>query len=402
MAFLFMGNAILVASAALILTKMGASDLQIGIIATSYYLGGVVSTMTSHRIVSNVGHIRSFAIFSSLLALSGLMHMAILDAYAWILFRFVLGYSYYSILMIIESWLNTRTKNHIRSRVLSVYEGVFYLSFGVGVLILGFGLDTTKTFVISLGFLMFCVIPISLLRVKEPSLPQKMKISIPNVFSTSKLAFITAFIAGMLINSYSSMSGVYILKLGYTEKEFSYFLTSALLGGFVGQSFIGIMSDKYGRKIAIVFTSLVSLLFSSLMMFFTEIYMLYVFSFFLGMNVFCLYILALARANDQAQRDQIVEVARTILFGYSIGSVVAPILLGQVMAHFGARGFSLFYVCALCVLLVFASFRRIIPANKRKKLVNVPKTIVNIEQESFKDEEQEQYEQDKNMSKYQD
>lgn len=383
MAFLFMGNAILVSSAAVLLNKMGASDLQIGIVVTGYYLGGMISTITSHKVVSHVGHIRSFAIFSSLLAFCGLMHIIFTNIWLWVVFRFILGYSYYSLLMIIESWLNTRAKNAIRSRILSVYEGVFYLAYGVGVLILGFGFDYVKTFAISLAFLTFCVIPISLIRVKEPSLPKKMKINFPNVFSTSYLAFFTAIVAGMLVNAYNSMSGVYMLKLGFSEKEFSYFLTLALFGGFVGQSFIGVFSDKFGRKIAIVSTSLIAFITSLIMIYTKNLFMLYILSFFIGMSVFCFYALALARANDQADKSQIVEVARTILFAYSLGSVISPMVIGKFMEYFGASGFMIFFAVSVGALLVFAMFRPIIPAYKRKSFEKQPGTMVNIQDDKF-------------------
>lgn len=385
MVFLFMGNAILVASAGLLLNNMGASNTQVGLVAASYYLGGLISTITSHRIVSHVGHIRSFAIFSSLLAAFGLMHVLFESINAWIIFRFVLGYSYHALLMIIESWLNTRATNDIRSRVLGIYAAVYYLSFGLGVLILGLSLNSIKTLAIAHIFLIFCVIPISLIRVKEPSLPAKMKISLPNVFATSRLGFMTSIIAGMIVNSYSAMSGIYMIKLGYTGEEFSRFLALALFGGFIGQNFVGAFSDKYGRKIAILTTSSIGFALAFLMFIFTNLYVHYVLSFFFGMNVFCLYALALARASDQAKEGQIVEVGRTILFGFSLGSVISPVVVGELMEIFGHYGFMGFYASILACLALFASTRQIIPQEQRRSFEKQPVTIVNVKEEDTKE-----------------
>lgn len=155
--------------------------------------------------------------------------------------------------------------------------------------------------------MMFSTIPLYFIRIKEPLLPKKTPISLPKVFDIAPFAFATSFIAGMLINGFFSMSSVFILLQGFDAKAVSYFIACAMVGGFLGQSFIGFISDKLGRKFAIMICSLSS---------------------FCSMAVF-------------------------LIFDLSLGSLFAPLSLGIIMQYFGYHGFNWFYLVVLAFLMLF-------------------------------------------------
>ena len=49
----------------------------------------------------------------------------------------------------------------------------------------------------------------------------------------------------------------------------------------------------------------------------------------LGFSIFSIYPLALSRANDVVDENKdIVEISRSLLFAYGLGSFIAPIFLG--------------------------------------------------------------------------
>lgn len=75
----------------------------------------------------------------------------------------------------------------------------------------------------------------------------------------------------------------------------------------------------------------------------------------LGSGIFCLYGLSLARANDMlGDPTKRVELGRSMLFCYSIGSLLAPLMLGALMQGFGALGFEGFYMAILALFILFA------------------------------------------------
>lgn len=355
MAFMFIGNALVVSSVGIILKQREVSEIVIGAISAFFFLGATFSTITSHRIIAKVGHIRAFGICSAMFSICIILHSLSENIYLWAILRFFLGFAYYGLLMIIESWLNQKAKNTIRSRVLSFYEVVFYLSFGGGILLLGFDLDAHTIFMVAACLIMFSSLPLNLLRIKEPLIPAKTPISIPKIFSIAPLAIAGSFIAGMVINGFFSMASLFGLNLGLKVSEVSFFMFSAMFGGFVWQILIGRISDKFGRKIAIMLSAFIAFIASLGFLFGDNIFWHCVFAFLLGVGIFCIYALSLARANDMLKdKSKSVETSRTVLFCYSLGSLISPLILGILMQIFGIVGFVGFYAVSLAFLFIFA------------------------------------------------
>ncbi len=354
-AFMFAGNALIVSSVGVILKQRGISEAMIGAIGAVFFLGASCSTLTAHRLIAQVGHIRAFGICSAIFSISIILHSVSENLAFWLVLRFLLGFAYYGLLVIIESWLNEKAQNAVRSRVLSFYEIVFYLSFGGGILLMGLDFPAHTLFILAACLIMFSSLPLNLIRIKEPHAPQKSPIALPKVFSIAPLALVGSFVGGMVMNGFFSMASVFALLQGFSVSEVSYFMFSAMVGGFVAQSLIGVVSDRFGRKIAIMITAFVALCGICGFLFNLNGVWRGVFAFILGAGIFCIYSLSLARANDMVKdKGKSVEVSRTVLFCYSIGSLIAPLVLGILMQHFGVAGFVWFYIINLAFLITFA------------------------------------------------
>ena len=352
---LFVGNSFLLSSNSIILKELGYNELSIGLVNASIFLGALLSTFSAHIIIQKVGHIRAFGFFTSIFAIATLLHIYVNNIFLWALLRFSIGYSYYTLLVIIESWINQSSKNTIRSRMLAIYEIVFYAGFSVGVLLLYFKLSFNNIFLIATFIILLCSLPLNLLKIEQPQIIKKEKISIPNIFAVSKLAFFTAFIGGFLMNGFFSMSQTYFLALGYKVEDISLLIFIAMLGGFIAQIFIGRISDIYGRKLAILWCSLLGLFASVGLYFFSKYELVYVFCFLLGAGVFCLYALALARASDRAKESsQILNIGRTLMFAYVSSSIISAICFGFLIEKYGANAYMLTYIILLLGLTIFA------------------------------------------------
>ncbi|MGH1600256.1 MFS transporter [Campylobacter majalis] len=368
MSLLFIGNGLVVSSLSAMLKSKEISEIAIGLINSCLFVGAILSTLTSHVIVSKVGHVRAFAIFSALFAVASLMYEISLNLYFWAFLRMCLGYCYYALLVVIESWLNERAKDKIRSRILAFYEGVFYISFGLGILIMALELSQTQVFIISAAFIMLSSIPLNLIKTKEPRLPERESVSLPKIFNIAPLALTGSFIAGILINGFFTMASIFILSQNFSLSQASYFMAFAMIGGFVSQFFMGGFSDKFGRRMAIITSCLIGLTASITFLFANDnLNMLYLIAFFLGSGIFCLYALSLARANDMlTHKSQSIQVGRTLLFSYSFGSLVASSIMGVMMSLFGAAGFIYVYIVLLIILLGFAITQKTVPLKHRQ------------------------------------
>ncbi|MBZ7954893.1 MFS transporter [Campylobacter molothri] len=369
MAFLFAGNALIVTSIGVVLKERGEGPLVVGIISSCFFIGGLIGTISAHKIISKIGHIRSFGLFGAIFGISAMLHTISNNLIFWAILRFLIGVCYYGFLMVIESWLNEKSKNAIRSRILGFYEIVFYLSFGIGTLIIALNLSRHNVFILSAALILFSSLPLNLIKIKEPILPASSPISIPKIFDIAPLAIITSFIAGMLINGFFSMAPLFILLQKFNNQAVSYFTFCGILGGFFAQTIMGTISDKLGRKFAIITCSSIGFFTMLVFIFFKPcLYIQYCLSFLLGMGIFCLYALALARANDVLViKNKGVELGRGVLFCYSLGSLFGPLVLGFLMQYFNTKGFIWFYISLLGFLILFTINRPHILSKKFNK-----------------------------------
>lgn len=369
--FMFIGNGLIVSSAGVILKQQNLDSLTIGAINSFFFIGAMFGTIFAQKIITQIGYIRSFGIFAAIFGSSAILHILSENLIFWAFLRFLIGVCYYSLLIITESWLNEKAKNSVRSRILSFYEVIFYLSFGLGILIFSLNLDKITIFISSAVLILLSSIPLNLIKIKEPLPPKESKISIPKIFDLVPLAIVTSFIAGMLVNGFFSMASLFMLLQGFDAKIASYFMFCAMIGGLVAQMFIGNISDKLGRKFAIIACASVG--FITLLIFMIskpQIYFQYLLAFFMGVGIFCLYSLALARANDVLRdKNKAVEVGRGVLFCYSLSSLISPLILGVLMQFFNFSGFIWFYLVNLGFLIIFALNKpNILNKNYKKNL----------------------------------
>lgn len=364
--FIFIGYSLSITSAGILLKSANIDNALIGIVTSAFYVGAIFSAIIGYKFVSVYGYSKSYAIFTSFFAISAMLHNFSNTLIYWVILRFMLGFSYYSIVMVVESWINLCSQNEIRSRILSFYEGTYYLAFAIGMLILSINLTHSSIFVWSAFFIILGSIPINIMTIEEPPNPPKRRIFIPNVFRLVPLALVGSFVAGVLMNGFFSMSGVYVLSKNGTLQDASIFIMIAMSGGFVAQLFFGYLSDKFGRKYSIMLACFIIVFSAFAMLLCENFYCEKIAVFFMGIGIFCLYSLSLARANDVLKnKNKTAQIGATFLFNYIIGSLIAPVFIGILMNFLGANGFVWTYVIFATILFVFAIFHDVVPKHKR-------------------------------------
>lgn len=358
---LFLGNALLITSVGIRLE--GQSEIVIGLINASYFFGAILGSLLSVDVISKVGHIRSFAFFASALALFVLLHIVFKNVYFVMFFRVIIGFAHYSLLMIIESWLNEQSSSEYRSRVLSVYNLVFYVAYYSASFVLLASIDSLMFYVIAASFIIASSMPIALTKIVQPPLPKPRMMRIPKVFKIVPLALMGSFVGGILVGGFYAMSSVFILSKDLGTDGFVHFMGFAMLGGLLVQIPMGKISDTFGRKRSIMLASLLSFCAVLVMLIFDKNEnLLYTMGFVLSCGIFTLYPLSLARANDRLPDEfDVVEVARSLLLIYGTGSFIAPILIGLAMYFFGTNAFLYVFLSLLGTLFVFATTQDSVP-----------------------------------------
>lgn len=67
-----------------------------------------------------------------------------------------------------------------------------------------------------------------------------------------------------------------------------------------------------------------------------------------------------------------VDVSRSLLFSYGVGSLVAPLLIGFVMRWSGNTMFSVVFIAAAGILLIYALSQETVPIELRSVFVSMP------------------------------
>ena len=373
-AFLAIGYGMILTYVGVYLKDLGLNDAVIGLINASFFLGAIGSSIFSQKIISSVGHIRSFATFASLMVISFLIQALFFNEYLWAFLRFISGFAFYALLIIIESWLNEKSSQIHRGKILAIYTIIFYLAMAVGQLFLNIKGDTNYIiFILGSVLILFSVLFISMTKIKEPILKPFEKYSFPKLFSVVPLALVSCFVGGFLVGGFFTMIPIYLITKYSSIEMVSLFMACTIIGGLISQWPIGILSDKYGRRKLIAingfYIAIVSLLF---IVSFSYENVIYVLGVLLGFSIFSIYPLALARANDVVDENKdIVEISRALLFTYGLGSFVAPIFLG-----FGLYYYSEFIFIVFAIFGVFLGFyslsKKRIADDHMSVFVNIP------------------------------
>lgn len=373
--FLAIGYGMILTYVGVYLKDLGLNEAIIGFINASFFLGAVASSIFSQKIISTVGHIRSFATFASIMVIAFLVQALFFNEYLWAFLRFLSGFAFYALLIIIESWLNEKSSQKHRGKILAIYTIIFYLATALGQLFLNIESENKAFIIFILGsvLILFSVLFISLTKIKEPILKPFEKYSFPKLYSVVPLALVGSFLGGFFVGGFFTMLPIYI-SLKYDSIEFvSFFMAFSIIAGLVSQWPIGLLSDKFGRRKLIAFCGFYIFISCLIFIFLpNSTFNTYLIGIILGFIIFSIYPLALSRANDVVDENKdIVEISRALLFTYGLGSFIAPIFLGIGLYFYSEFIFIIFAILGLFLGFYSLSKKRVAD-DDMSIFVNIP------------------------------
>ena len=354
----------------------GFSATLVGFIVAAYFMGLLFGGLFAGRVVTRVGHIRSFAAFASLMSVSALLFPIFVTPIAWMILRMLGGFCMAGMIMVTESWLNEAASNKTRGQILSFYMTTNYFAAGCGQFLLTAG-DPSQFQLFSLASIIFslALLPVLLTRAKAPVPVHSKRMHVWTLYRIAPLGVFGVFCCGLINSSIHGLSPVYATNMGFSEAQLSTFMAAIIMSGLFLQLPIGHLSDRIGRGPLLVYIPVLVALAAISMVYALEYTFILIGAMVFGAFVFTLYSLAAATANDMVNADQRVQVAGALLITYGAGAVTGPILAGQFMALLGPQGL-FFYFALVCLLLsafaIMMRRRRAGSPDKRKPFVAVP------------------------------
>ncbi|HLV77396.1 MAG TPA: MFS transporter [Marinobacter sp.] len=354
------GNAFLMTLLGIRLSIEEVSPNVIGWVLVCYSVGFVVGTLYVHRIIGRVGHIRAFAVFAAMAAVAALVYPMAMSAVFWALLRVLSGFSVAGVLVVIESWFSSRASNTNRGALFAVYQIIYYLSAAGGQLVVNIG-DPSDFLPFSLAaiLLALAVIPLSLTRMEAPPIEQTERLSIFKLGRESFSGVAGAILGGALMGSFYALGPVYATLVGLDVGRTSTFMASAIIAAMILAWPLGRVCDRFDRRrvmfwvaltaaaaaLGVALTGTVSLALLTVLV-----------GLFTGLTA-TLYPIAVAITNDRMDSNRIVAASATLLLSYGIGSVIGPVVLGELINLMGPSGLFFGNAALLVLLAVITGYR---------------------------------------------
>jgi len=318
------------------------STIAIGIIGAAYFLGFTLGCLKGGELVKSVGHVRVFLAMTALASASPLIHGLILDPIAWSVLRFLTGFCFAVLFVVIESWLNERSSNKDRGLVFSTYVMITLTVLAGGqMMTLLYEPQGLELFVIASVLVSLGALPVALSKSLSPEQPQDVDVNLRRLLAISPAGVVACLATGIANGAFWSLAPVFTSGLSVDSSLAAWFMSSTVGGGAAAQWPLGYISDKLGRRKTMLAASAIG----ALIALFTVA--TYGELSFIGINLlgaawgffaFPMYAIAVAHANDNASPEDYVMVSSGLLLLYGVGAVIGPFLASAVMTMSSSAG----------------------------------------------------------------
>ncbi|MDH5485313.1 MAG: MFS transporter [Gammaproteobacteria bacterium] len=336
------------------------SDTVTGIIMSAFFLGFVIGSYVCPRLISQVGHIRAFAVLAAFGTVSVILHGLIVDPVAWWLLRVVTGIAMVGLYLVVESWLNTLIPNHQRGRIFSIYTSVTLLSLGIGqYLILIYGAGQLATYALCAIFFVLALVPIAVTRIPQPTNVAVPKLIIRRLITISPLGVAGALVTGLVNGSFWGLGALYAHNMGYAVADIAVFMSAVIFGGALLQLPIGHQSDRFDRRKVLMFVCIFAALCAiSIFLLASRSYAGLILSAIVyGGFSFAVYSLSVAHTNDHIDSTEVMDATSGLLLLNGIGAAIGPIIAGTFMQLYGAQALMIYFASVFGLLALFAFLR---------------------------------------------
>ena len=366
------------------------SLIATGFMLSGYYVGYFIGAKTIPSFILRVGHIRVFAAFASMASIVILFHSIFIHPFTWFILRVVTGISMVSIYTIAESWLNDRATNKNRGSVLSIYMIVLYGSMGIGMFFLNFSKpENFQPFILVSLFMSLALIPILLTKRKAPTFKKITGMSLKELYKTSPLGMVGSIFYGTVQSALFSLLAVYASSMNFTIFEISVVTFLLAVSGAVAQFPIGKLSDKFDRRLVIVYSTFgaaffaLCAIFASRQMYLPGELATSKLWFYVSLILFSfcslpMFAIIFAHTNDFITKEKFVAAGASLQFAFGLGAISGPFLCSVFMDLVGSNGYFIFLIIFHSLIGIFAIHRmkvRETENNPDSQFAAMPQTI---------------------------
>ena len=340
--------------------SVGFTTAQIGMLGSAHFVGFFIGCWWAPRLMGSIGHSRAFAAFTALGAIGLLMHMMVVNPYAWALMRVASGLCVAGCYTVIEAWLQAKVTNETRGRAMGTYRVIDMGASLVAQLMIGV-LSPASYISYNLLAILCCasLLPLTLTKASQPETPKTPRLRPALAWQLSPLAVAGVIVAGLTSAAFRMVGPIYGQEIGLEPQQIGYFLAAFVAGGALAQYPTGWLADKYDRRRVLIAMSLASIIAAALTVtltgYGTGAAMLT--SAVFGFASFPIFSVSSAHANDFATQEQRVELSAALMFFYAIGAIASPLIASSLITAFGPASLFVLMSVAHLGLIIFGVIR---------------------------------------------
>lgn len=320
-----------------------------GIVMACYYVGYLLGTIATPRLIRNVGHVRVFAAFAAIAAAANLVQAGFVRPVAWSAMRLVTGLCFAGIYVVAESWLNGLATRTNRSRLLATYMIVLYVGLGAAqfLLILS-NTGTSAPFMLASVLICVAVVPTLLSAQLDPEVVVPRAVPIRDLYQLSPLGVAAVIVAGIISSIIFSIGPVYARLAGQDTTAIATFMAVNILAGVATQYPVGALADRFDRRAVIAGVCALATAAALAIVMFPALprpIFLTLSAMFSGLAL-TIYSLGISHVNDRLEPAQMVSASGALLLLDGAGAIIGPVLVTGLMSSNGAAA----YFATLAVL----------------------------------------------------
>ena len=338
----------------------GFSLVVTGVIMAGYFAGFLLAPSLVERMISSVGHIRVFAGLASTASTAVLIHSVLVNPPTWVAMRFVFGFCFAGLYIVIESWLNELSTTANRGRTLAIYMIVSMSGLGLGQFLIAVGDPSTfRLFVLSSVLVSMALVPVTLATsITGPTVRLPEKVSARELLRIVPTGVVGSFMSGASTGVVFALSAVYATAVGMSLERTGLFLLAPMLGGVLMQWPVGKLSDRLRRRTVIFGVSTVAAMMCAIgVVLPSENPAVLLVMFGIGGTMFPLYSLVVSYTLDWTAVNKTVGASGTMVFLNGSGALVGPLATAPLMAWIGPTLFYWTMGAFFSVIVAFISYR---------------------------------------------
>ncbi|MFB9218014.1 MFS transporter [Vibrio sinaloensis] len=342
----------------LMLPHYGLESSLASWLASVFYGGLLVGAVIIEPVVTKVGHRNAFVycLVAFIVTIAALP--AFTQASLWLVARFVAGIAVAGVFVIVESWL-LHGDESARAKRLGLYMGSLYGGSSLGQLGIGIlGVSGGVPFIAIFTLLLIAIVVLLFGDSDQPESAHSSPMSFKQITKLNHAAIIGCIVSGLTLGAIYGLMPVELTERGISHDNLGSLMALIILGGMAVQPIVPWMSKFLGRTFLMAVFCMLGVASITLTASVDGIRILGVGLFLLGMATFALYPVAINLGCDKLDASYIVSATQVMLFSYSVGSVVGPVVAdGFMSGRQGLMGYLFATLLATCIYMLIASIK---------------------------------------------